>query len=81
MGTIEQLIDKAVAAVSNFFSSNPELANTLLLVVFGGFLLYVFLYDDDTPRASDRYHGYGERGCYDDSWDGPSSRRYGGRGW
>ena len=76
MSTFEQLIDGAIAAVSDFFASNPELTKTLLAVLVAGFLLYVFVYDDDDYRATDRYHGYGERGRYDDSLDGPGGRRY-----
>lgn len=92
MDLISQFIDKAVAAVSDFFASNPELTNSLLAVLFFGFFIWVFLYDDDDygryhRRASDRYHGYGDsresarewgyRRGYDDAY----RDHYDGRDW
>lgn len=76
MGTIEQLIDRVVAAVTDFFAANPELMNTLLAMLVVGFLVYVFLYDNDTPGASSQYQGFADRDRYDDPWDGPGGRRY-----
>lgn len=78
MDFIRQFIDKIVAAVLEFFATNPELTNSLVGMLFVGFFIWVFLYDDDDygPRASDRYHGYGERGRYSDSWESPSERSY-----
>lgn len=81
MDFISQFIDKVVTAVSDFFASNPELANSLVAMLFVGFFIWVFLYDDDEydrhhRRAGDRYHGYGERGRYSDSWENPSERGY-----
>lgn len=69
MDFISQFIDKIVAAVSEFFAANPELTNSLLVMLFVGFFIWVFLYDDDDygPRAGDRYS---------DSWESPSERSY-----